>query len=411
MRKWAYRMLGALASLTSLAVANQFLRDLPADSWYRAPNTKMRAVCPSDSQYPEIRGSTGCATVMDGWGGGAYDSAGKRLWVWGGGHGNYYGNEIYAFDLEKLAWSRVTDPSPVTTLSADPLPDGNPISRHTYDGLAFITHANRFFGYGGSMAGDGYGTEVTWTFDPVAKQWHNMAPAGSGNSPTTACCNFNGEYDPATRKIFMRDPNWLCAYDYDKNEWTHVRAWDHTWGPGKGVIDGKRHLLFTIGSQEFLVYDIAADKDISAAWKTTGGDSLINGYGVGAAFDSRADHLMGWIGGGVFMLDMDSKVWTRMSAVGAPVNQIAQGTFGRFRYDSDDGVFILANGVDEDMYFYKPPSGAGAAVKAVTGSRPRLRPTVEWVGNRIRFRRPQASAESKGRDTWNAAGRKESFHD
>jgi hypothetical protein len=43
----------------------------------------------------------------------------------------------------------------------------------------------------------------------------------------------------------------------------------------------KQHLLFTIGSQEFLVYDIAADKDVSAAWKTTGSGSLINGYEVG----------------------------------------------------------------------------------------------------------------------------------
>lgn len=400
-----------LLFLATLAGANPLLRDLPADTWYRAPATKLRGLCPSESQFPGVRGGSGCAMVMGAWSGGAYDEAGKRLWIWGGGHGDYSGNELYAFDVEKLAWSRVTDPSPVTALSADPMPDGNPISRHTYDGLAFISHANRFFGYGGSMAGNGYGTEVTWTFDPAARKWRNMAPAGSGNRPTTNCCNFTGEYDPATRKVFLRDPNWLCAYDYDRNAWTRVKSWEHTWGPGKGVVDTKRRLLFTIGSKEFLVYDIASGQDVSADWKTSGGDSLINGYGAGAAYDSRADRLVGWMGGGVFTLNMETKVWSRMSAQGSPAKQIETGTYGRFRYVPDDNVFILANGVDEDVYFYKPASGGGSAAAASDPGRRENRPAVELSGNRVLFRRPYSPAEPGPGAGWDARGRPGVVHD
>lgn len=355
-------MINALAIATGLAAAswgNPVLRDLPADTWYRIPNSKLRDVCPSEQDFPTIRATGGCKMVVEAWSGGAYDAAGKRLWVWGGGHGDYHGNEIYAFSVETLKWTRVTDPSPITTLSADPMPDGTPVSRHTYDGLAWIDHAGRFFAYGGSMGGNGYGTQVTWTFDPVAKEWENRKPAGSGNSPATHCCNFSGDYDPVSKKVFMRDPNRICAYDYDRNAWTQVRSWSHDWGPGKGVVDSRRRLLFTLGSKEFLVYDIAGDKDVSAEWRTTGGQAAIDGYGGGAAYDSKADRLVAWLGGGPWVLDPVSKAWTRMSGTGAPPAQQQWGTFGRWRYVPDDNVFLLVNGVDEDVHAYKLTAGGG----------------------------------------------------
>jgi hypothetical protein len=36
---------------------------------------------------------------MAAWGGGAHDTKRDRLIVWGGGHGDYGGNELYAFDV------------------------------------------------------------------------------------------------------------------------------------------------------------------------------------------------------------------------------------------------------------------------------------------------------------------------
>ena len=349
-----------------LSPANETLKNLPADSWYTVPDSKMRSVCASETQFPTIRGSSGCVMVMEAWSGGAYDAGRKRLWVWGGGHGDYWGNELYAFDMESLKWSRVNDPSAVAAdkLSADPMPDGNPVARHTYDGLAFIGPADRLFAYGGSMAGNGYGTSVTWAYDPVAGKWANRAPKGQADAPTTNCCNFNGEYDPATKKVYMRDPNWLTAYDYEANTWKHVREWSHSWGPGKGVIDSKRHLLFTVGSGEFLTYDLAEENDVTSEWKTTGGDELIAGYGGGVAYDAKTDHLVGWVGGGVFVLDMQTKAWKRMTSTGAPVKQAGNGTFGRFRYDADDNVFVLANAVDENVYIYKLSAGSFTGIRA-----------------------------------------------
>jgi len=39
---------------------------------------------------------------------GAYGS----IVIYGGGHGDYYGNEVYRYDIDTRSWSRITDPTP-----------------------------------------------------------------------------------------------------------------------------------------------------------------------------------------------------------------------------------------------------------------------------------------------------------
>ncbi|MEJ7733784.1 MAG: hypothetical protein WKG00_31885 [Polyangiaceae bacterium] len=56
---------------------------------------------------------------------------------------------------------------------------------------------------------------------------------------------------------------------------------------------------------------------------------------------------------------MTSKVWTQKNADGAPAEQVAQGTNGRWRYVPRYNVFILVNEPDEDVRFYKHTAGCG----------------------------------------------------
>lgn len=56
---------------------------------------------------------------------------------WGGGHTDYWGNEIYRFDLETLTWSRINDPgTPSGSYSSDQpygiMADGTPNATHTF---------------------------------------------------------------------------------------------------------------------------------------------------------------------------------------------------------------------------------------------------------------------------------------
>src|SRR5215469_17540699 len=55
------------------------------------------APCPGGGPPAEtIAGSNGVSSVTGAWGGGIYNSVDKQIVVWGGGHNNYYGNEVYA---------------------------------------------------------------------------------------------------------------------------------------------------------------------------------------------------------------------------------------------------------------------------------------------------------------------------
>ena len=94
------------------------LEDLKPGEWYQVPN----------SHLYDVRPSGWSANVMEPWSGGAFDTKRDRLLVWGGGHGDYSGNEIYAFDLAQLKWIRLSDPSANTggDECSGLYPDGRP---------------------------------------------------------------------------------------------------------------------------------------------------------------------------------------------------------------------------------------------------------------------------------------------
>ena len=87
----------------------------------------------------------------------ALDSKHQKLLVFGGGHWDYWGNEIWAFDIPTLQWTRMyePDPKPDTLTSGsfkaeypgavfypdtnEPLSDARPLTRHTYDTVEYIS--------------------------------------------------------------------------------------------------------------------------------------------------------------------------------------------------------------------------------------------------------------------------------
>ncbi len=79
--------------------------------WYEIPNTKLRSVCP-----PNGFGGSGynftdkCWGLTGAWSSAVFDPGRNHLVVWGGGHADYYGNEIYTLDLSNLTISRLNDP-------------------------------------------------------------------------------------------------------------------------------------------------------------------------------------------------------------------------------------------------------------------------------------------------------------
>jgi len=355
----------------------QMLVDLPADSWFSPPDTKIRPLCPS--------GLDGCANIIEAWSGGTFDPVHNQMLIFGGGHADYAGNEVYAFDTGSLGWTRLTDPSSPDLQDQDPLADGQPASRHSYDGISYITHADRMLVHGGSMWHSGNGSDVSWAFDPGAKTWTNRDPQPA--APASPLDQASA-YDPGTKRVYFHLTNMLAAYDWDTNAWTTLQDYGEPpfWpryevsSDKRGLIDQKRGLLWFFGSGLVLVYDIASGKHVTDDWITTGGTTFTNadfvaGYAgelittgggeiitaaaPGVDYDTASDDLVGWVGGAPWILDLDSKTWTQSAATGGPAATAQHGTYGRWRYIPRLNVFMLVNSVDEDVYFYKHTAGCG----------------------------------------------------
>ncbi len=114
--------------------------DLQPGHWYEVPDSRLETVFPNPRPPGDPR------AVMNAWNGGAYDSKKDRLIVWGGGHADYSGNEVYVFDIKTLKWSRLTKPSLDVggSVSSGMYPDGKPRAPHTYNSVEYIPDSGKF---------------------------------------------------------------------------------------------------------------------------------------------------------------------------------------------------------------------------------------------------------------------------
>ncbi len=125
------------------------IEDLRPGEWYEVPNSHLLDVG-ADPTELNLSGSISRG-LMAAWSGGVFDTKRDRLIIWGGGHNDYGGNELYAFDVNLLRWLRLTEPTPNPNRCQEVNSDGTPVARHTYNGLAYIANGDRCFAFGGDL--------------------------------------------------------------------------------------------------------------------------------------------------------------------------------------------------------------------------------------------------------------------
>ena len=341
------------SSAVTLATPRIVSGSLPPESgWFQLNNTKLRPLCPAG-----VTGNSGCSSVIEEWSGGAFDTKRNRLILWGGGPNGYFGNELYALNLNTLSMSRLTEPAKPYADNVEALAGGTqPNSRHTYDGLAYMENVDRLFAFGGGghISNTRDGSIETWTFDFASNKWQWMHPTGA--NPT----DFIGisAYDPNTGKVFVHDRQCLYSYDFNTNSYVkHPEGGTCTqlWPSGywmTGVLDPVRRKFFLFGKGDQWVYDVGPNSSfIPQAFKTTGGDALVNSTNPGLAYDPVSGHIVGWNGGDtVYVLDSDTKSWAAIPYVGGPGNPALYGTFKRWNYSPTLKAFVVVNGVDRDAF-------------------------------------------------------------
>jgi hypothetical protein len=333
---------------------------LKPGEWLRLPNTKIRSVLPKPPQLGYA------PNIIKAWSGGTVDQNRARLLVWGGGHADYWGNEMYALDLGTMSIQRIVDPSPATAQSActSTLPDGAPASRHTYAGLTFITHRDRFFSSNGGIAVCGHEAFDVWTYDFAAGRWHLTAP----RTMNTTALGIMAVYDEATRLVYIKDLVAFFSYSFDDNRYTRLN-------PERQVVD--YHLSATIDSKRRLfvmlgdgvqVVDLASGR-MHRIETFNAPDFVTSRQSPGVGYDAVADRIVAWHGGsGVYALDPQTRVWSRIDRNPGPTAAApVQGTFGRWGYVAKYGVFALINDIDQDGWVFRasaapPGSGGGSWV-------------------------------------------------
>ena len=221
---------------------------LQPGQWYEVPNSKLSAVFPNPLPPLDPAG------VISAYSGGAYDSDRNRLIVWGGGHNNYGGNEIYAFDVATLKWLRLTNPS-TGTPTGETMPDGNPTSIHTYDQLEYIplkyapaAGAGKFFSTNGSMYPTGNATAATWYFNFVNNSWERLTDTPGGLYSGVIGYSLTTDWDPVRKKVFIVGNKDSANFNPADGSWT-VHGQNRAEQPHgqTGALDPVRRKFVTIG--------------------------------------------------------------------------------------------------------------------------------------------------------------------
>jgi len=170
--------------------------------------------------------------VLSAWNGGAFATGyGKSgaLMVAGGGHADYYGNEVYAFDLYERRWQRLTNPyaNPTFPVEDGIWPDGTPSVPHTYDQVDYLESVNSFV---------------------MMKTEHDNT--GGRSSPVVAMLSLDG----------LRPPDSNASRDFNKGNWrlSPRHTENFTNSGGWSAYDSKRELIWAnggSGTRSFVSFD------------------------------------------------------------------------------------------------------------------------------------------------------------
>lgn len=342
--RWAYGAALAVPARADAQVPSAIAKLRPGE-WLELPDTKIRDVAPKVPQKGRLR------SVVRAWNGAAIDTSRSRMVIWGGGHSDYFGNEIYALDLPSMRMLRLTDPSPHTA-EADctaALPDGQPTSRHTYAGLAYVTHKDQLFATAGSLAPCGHSKPDVWAYDFAQRRWIALSMDGpiSGYGVMAV-------HDSQTRLTYIKGRTDFYGFSHETRQAQKLnkqrQATDYHM---TAAIDPKRRKFVMVGNGVQII-DLNDHAMVRA--ETRNAPAIISTkQSPGIGYDPGLDRMVVWHGGSdVYALDMDHLTWKQIAVGSGPTRKAPyQGTFGRWGYVPQFKVFALVNDVEENAWVFK----------------------------------------------------------
>lgn len=374
---------------------------MTANTWAEIPTTNtIASLDPEDNVTynpgggsAAWHGSDGQRGVIDAWSGAVFDPDTDTMVVWGGGHGNYYGNEPYKITLnsDSPSWSMIYPPGGtevpgVTTAyysltspapaSNGTYPDGKPRSQHTYDKIVFAGGYMWLVRNSGGAPDGALGDSTTWRMNISTGDWESVASFGSVTGRVAVA------YDSSRNRLYsFEDADDRVGYlqlDNTGAGWTFENApaganppTDNWYLSAEYLPD---HDLFVIvaGRQTTLVtssvlfYDPTNNTYYQPS--LTGADvtgTLINfGYSHPAYVEGDGIYLWDNVANTQNLIKLtpganprtDACVKSIVTPDGGstvtPVARATEGTYGRFQYSPTMNGFHLINDVAGPSYFY-----------------------------------------------------------
>lgn len=173
-RAWAAAVVALSASVSSQAADLSRLTSLldatPVYGW-----TQINTNTFSDAFLPTgpLRPAGDPRAVVTAWSSAAWDSLRGDLLIYGGGHANYAGNEVYVLDGQSGLWSRGSLPSRIDPTTLFVVDNAAPQAAHTYDNNLYLPINDRFITFGGAAWNSGgnlqsaSGRTGPWLWDPA----------------------------------------------------------------------------------------------------------------------------------------------------------------------------------------------------------------------------------------------------
>ena len=300
MRRWCRILRASVLALVLALIlipraaeaADEQRLEVPVGTWKELPGTKLKDAWASWGQPEHLpQGSvTGASSMITAWNSGALDTK-RGLFVMprGGGHADWAGNQVIAFDVNALAWRLLRPPSlnyPRMTASnpgsayINPYSDGTPASVHTYDAVEYLPTVDRIWSAGGIIWSPG-GESVppkTWWWNPTSTEWEPKVtrPGGYGTSAT---------WVPSLERLIVRTSQGLYSYDPATDAYKELFRFQLPGSPSTMALDDSGRKLYRFVNGKFAAIDLRNPSAKETLGELTGDTSFSRLVGIGAFFD------------------------------------------------------------------------------------------------------------------------------
>jgi hypothetical protein len=345
--------------------------------------------------------TTNCINVLDDPSSAIADTTRNRLLLWGGGHADYAGNEVYSLELNCAITAtcpgliRLDPPAPPVpasatgtndslspcSVSAGCFPSGiTPNARHLYDGAVYVPPLDLVIQISGALWPNGFSGQDIWhlTANSVNSSCAPNCDPGWTKIPTSfpGSVGVTTGYDSSTGLIWVTNQSNLFSYDPSTealaNQGSAAQDYYYT-----GVFDPLHRYFIEIGPEAnpVLYYDIGSGAPYSQHIPATiGCSALSGGKGIGGpggqgtqypgvAWDPISSRVVVYPNGGNVLYLLDPATWTCTAEIHGsvqgvdypqntmiPAGSAAAGTFKRFSYFPKLDLFALCNDPKKDCW-------------------------------------------------------------